>query len=148
MNNFTYISSGTVDAALAQIGQMPNDRATRGLGMFIAGGTNLIDLMKAKVMRPARLVDINPRALGAIEALPDGGLCLGALARNADTAYHPLVARQYPLLSAAILAGHWRTGAPACDSGYEQPLHRHPSVRHVRRPAGARCGSSGAVAAR
>ena len=102
MNNFAYLSTGTVDAALAQIGQVLNDGATHGVGKFIAGGTNLIDLMKENVVRPARLVDINPLALGAIEPMPEGGLRLGALARNADTAHHPLVARQYPLLSAAI----------------------------------------------
>ena len=105
MNNFAYLSSSTVDAALAQIGHASDSAAPYGQGMFIAGGTNLIDLMKENVVRPARLVDINPLALNAIEALPDGGLGLGALARNADTAYHPLVRRQYPLLSAAILAG-------------------------------------------
>ena len=105
MNNFAYLSSSTVDAALAQIGQAPDLAAPHGLGKFIAGGTNLIDLMKENVVRPARLVDINSLDLGAIAPLPDGGMRLGALARNADTAYHPLVARQYPLLSAAILAG-------------------------------------------
>ena len=56
-------------------------------------------------MRPARLVDINRLPLDAIEATPGGGLRLGALARNAATAYHPLVREQAPLLTAAILAG-------------------------------------------
>jgi xanthine dehydrogenase YagS FAD-binding subunit len=71
----------------------------------VAGGTNLIDLMKENVMRPAKLVDISRLGLDAIEATSDGGLKLGALARNADTAYHPLVRARYPLLTAAILAG-------------------------------------------
>ena len=56
-------------------------------------------------MRPARLVDINALGLNTIETTAEGGLMLGALARNADTAYHPLVRTRYPLLSAAILAG-------------------------------------------
>lgn len=72
---------------------------------FIAGGTNLLDLMKEDVMRPDALVDINSLPLDGIESAPDGGLLLGATARNADTAYHPLVRERYPLLTAAILAG-------------------------------------------
>nr|WP_315249109.1 xanthine dehydrogenase family protein subunit M [uncultured Duganella sp.] len=87
----------------ADIGQ-----ALNGLGAgarFIAGGTNLLDLMKEYVMRPAALVDINGLPLDAITPAPEGGLLLGATARNADTAYHPLVREQYPLLTAAILAG-------------------------------------------
>ena len=72
---------------------------------FVAGGTNLIDLMKENVERPHNLVDIARLPLNTIEELPEGGLRLGALVSNADTAYHPLVESRYPLLSAAILAG-------------------------------------------
>jgi xanthine dehydrogenase YagS FAD-binding subunit len=72
---------------------------------FLAGGTNLIDLMKNGVQTPARLVDINRVPLTNIEHTPDGGLRLGALARNSDTANHPLVRKNYPLLSQAILSG-------------------------------------------
>lgn len=72
---------------------------------FLAGGTNLVDLMKNGVEQPDRLVDINRLALAKIEALPEGGLRLGALARNADTANHALVRQLYPLLSRAILSG-------------------------------------------
>lgn len=72
---------------------------------FLAGGTNLIDLLKNGVERPHTLVDINRLALAAIEPLPDGGLRLGALARNSDTANHSLVRRNYPILSQAILSG-------------------------------------------
>jgi xanthine dehydrogenase YagS FAD-binding subunit len=72
---------------------------------FLAGGTNLIDLMKNGVENPSRLVDINRLVLTNIEQLPDGGLRLGALARNSDTANHPLVRKNYPLLSRAILSG-------------------------------------------
>jgi xanthine dehydrogenase YagS FAD-binding subunit len=73
--------------------------------MSIAGGTNLLDLMKADVMHPSRLVDINRLPLHQIEDLPDGGLRLGALATNSHTAYHPQVQRRYPILSKAILSG-------------------------------------------
>jgi xanthine dehydrogenase YagS FAD-binding subunit len=72
---------------------------------FLAGGTNLIDLMKSGVERPAALVDINRLPLTKIETLPDGGVRLGALARNSDTANHPLVRERYPLLAYAILSG-------------------------------------------
>jgi xanthine dehydrogenase YagS FAD-binding subunit len=74
----------------------------------IAGGTNLLDLMKENVMSPPQLVDINLIAQAGLDRIEDagnGGLRLGALARNADTAYHPLVRERYPLLSSAILAG-------------------------------------------
>lgn len=72
---------------------------------FLAGGTNLVDLMKQHVELPTHLVDINRLDLAKIEQLPDGGLRLGALARNSDTADHPLVRERYPMLVQAILAG-------------------------------------------
>jgi xanthine dehydrogenase YagS FAD-binding subunit len=72
---------------------------------FLAGGTNLVDLMKVHVERPALVIDINQLPLKQIEELPDGGVRLGALATNADTAYHPVITERYPLLSSAILAG-------------------------------------------
>ncbi len=72
---------------------------------FLAGGTNLVDLMKIGVETPDALIDINRVALAAIEPLPDGGLRLGALARNSDTANHPAVRQHYPLLTQAILSG-------------------------------------------
>src|SRR3954454_5067926 len=73
-------------------------QALRDSGKFLAGGTNLIDLMKNGVERPSRLIDINRVALASIDPLPDGGVRLGALARNSDTANHPLVRQKYPLL--------------------------------------------------
>ena len=97
MNPFTFTRARDIDAALAQL-------AAHG-ARPIAGGTNLIDLMKEGVMRPGQLVDINGLGLDRIEDGPNGGMRLGALARNADTAYHETVRRRYPLLSAAILAG-------------------------------------------
>jgi len=76
-----------------------------GSSRFLAGGTNLVDLMKDDIERPAMVIDINRLPLGAIEETADGGLRLGALATNADTARHPLVTSRYPLLAAAILNG-------------------------------------------
>jgi len=81
-----------------RLAQQPNT-------MFIGGGTNLIDLMKGDVEQPVRLVDINHIGLADIHELPDGGLRIGALARNSDTANHALVRTRYPLLTQALLAG-------------------------------------------
>jgi xanthine dehydrogenase YagS FAD-binding subunit len=72
---------------------------------FLAGGTTLIDLMKLNVERPARLIDINRLGLDKIEATPNGGLKIGATARNSDLAHHPTVRRDYSVLSQAILSG-------------------------------------------
>jgi xanthine dehydrogenase YagS FAD-binding subunit len=72
---------------------------------FIAGGTTLVDLMKLNVETPARVVDINRLPLGKIEAMPDGGLKIGATVRNSDLAFHPAVQKDYAVLSQAILSG-------------------------------------------
>src|SRR5213595_83794 len=72
---------------------------------FIGGGTTLIDLMKLNVEQPQTLIDINRLPLDKIEALPDGGLTIGAVVRNSDLAYHPLVRKNYAVLSEAILSG-------------------------------------------
>ena len=98
MNPFEYRRSEDAEAALDAI-------SGAGSAKFLAGGTNLIDLMKNGVEQPARVVDINHLPLGNIEETAGGGLRLGALARNTDTANHPLVRRKYPLLSQAILSG-------------------------------------------
>ncbi|RYF43675.1 MAG: xanthine dehydrogenase family protein subunit M [Comamonadaceae bacterium] len=96
MNDFGYCLATDPATASAQLGAN---------GRFIAGGTNLLDLMKENLVRPAQLVDINRLPLDRIEVLPDGSFRLGALVRNAATAYHPAVREQLPLLSTAILAG-------------------------------------------
>jgi xanthine dehydrogenase YagS FAD-binding subunit len=72
---------------------------------FIGGGTTLIDLMKLNVEQPQTLIDINRLPLDKIEALPDGGLTIGAVVRNSDLAYHPLVQKNYAVLSEALLSG-------------------------------------------
>lgn len=78
--------------------------ATRGT-KFLAGGTNLVDLMKYRVESPARLVDINRLDLAHVTAGADGGVSIGALVRNSDLANHALIRSQYPLLSHALLSG-------------------------------------------
>jgi CO/xanthine dehydrogenase FAD-binding subunit len=72
---------------------------------FIAGGTNLIDLMKIDVERPTAVIDITGLPLKQVESVPGGGLLIGALVRNTDLAYHPLVEQRYPVLASAIMAG-------------------------------------------
>jgi xanthine dehydrogenase YagS FAD-binding subunit len=72
---------------------------------FIGGGTTLIDLMKLNVEQPQSLRDISRLPLDKIEALPDGGLTIGAVVRNSDLAYHPLVRKNYAVLSEALLSG-------------------------------------------
>jgi xanthine dehydrogenase YagS FAD-binding subunit len=98
MNPFEYRRAEQIQAAIQAVSG--SSRAK-----FLAGGTNLIDLMKNGVEQPPRLVDINRLPLEKIEQLPNGGVRLGALARNSDTANHPLVRKNYPLLSQAILSG-------------------------------------------
>ncbi|GJE75244.1 FAD binding domain-containing protein [Methylorubrum suomiense] len=97
MNRFDYVRPSTVAEAVQALGADPAAR-------FIAGGTNLIDLMKYDVERPGRLIDITRLPLRAIEA-KDGGLRIGALVTNASAAYDAQVKERYPLLSSAILAG-------------------------------------------
>jgi xanthine dehydrogenase YagS FAD-binding subunit len=71
----------------------------------LAGGTTLVDLMRLEVVRPKRVVDLNGLPLDQIEELPDGGLKLGALAKNSDVAAHAAVVARYPALAEALLAG-------------------------------------------
>ncbi|WP_066438165.1 FAD binding domain-containing protein [Chryseobacterium sp. CCH4-E10] len=99
MNNFSYTKAHTVDEAvsLAQINEG---------NKIIAGGTNIIDLMKYFVTEADILIDINTiDGIGDITELDNGGILIGALMTNADTAYHPIIEEKYPLLSKAILAG-------------------------------------------
>src|SRR5436305_5821972 len=98
MNNFGYARASDVADAVRQIAADPGAK-------FIAGGTNLIDLMKENVARPSRLIDITHLPLRAIEERQDGGLRLGALATNTEVAYDVRVEQRYPLLASAILAG-------------------------------------------
>jgi len=75
------------------------------VGTFIAGGTNLVDYMRLGVLRPNTIVDITKLPLSQVEEAAGGGLKIGALVKNSDLAYHPLVEQRYPVLSEALLAG-------------------------------------------
>jgi xanthine dehydrogenase YagS FAD-binding subunit len=98
MRPFAYEKAADAASAAALVARSPSAR-------ILAGGTNLVDLMKYDVERPERLVDIMPaKDLRRIEE-HDGGLMIGALATNAETAAHAAVLSDYPLLAGAILAG-------------------------------------------
>jgi xanthine dehydrogenase YagS FAD-binding subunit len=98
MINFDYARAADVAGAVQAISAAPGAK-------FIAGGTNLLDLMKEDVERPRRLIDISRLALNGVEETAEGGLRIGALTPNSDLAYHPLIEKRYPVLSSALLAG-------------------------------------------
>lgn len=99
MNNFAYTKATDISNAVSLISE---DRDNK----IVAGGTNIIDLLKYFVTQAATLVDINKiNGLDDIAEISEGGIRVGALMTNADTAYHPIVEDRYPLLSKAILAG-------------------------------------------
>ncbi|WPE22690.1 xanthine dehydrogenase family protein subunit M [Shinella zoogloeoides] len=98
MRPFTYERASSVEAAAKAAASNADTR-------FIAGGTNLLDLMKLEIETPAHLIDVNGLALDTIEATAEGGLRIGAMVRNTDLAAHETVRRDYGLLSRALLAG-------------------------------------------
>jgi xanthine dehydrogenase YagS FAD-binding subunit len=98
MINFQYARANDVADAVRLIAADPTAK-------FIAGGTNLVDLMKDDVERPSRLIDITRLPLRDVGETANGGLRIGALVPNSDLAWHPLIEQRYPLLSSAILAG-------------------------------------------
>jgi xanthine dehydrogenase YagS FAD-binding subunit len=98
MRAFTYERANAPVEAAAAVARMPGAK-------FIAGGTNLLDLMKLQIETPTHLVDVNGLKLDTIESTPEGGLRIGALVRNTDLAADERVRRDYGVLSRALLAG-------------------------------------------
>ena len=98
MKPFTYESVRSPVEAANAVARKPGAK-------FIAGGTNLLDLMKLEIETPRHLIDVNGLGLDKIEPTSDGGLRVGALVRNTDLAANERVRRDYPLLSRALLAG-------------------------------------------
>ncbi len=96
MRPFDYALAGSIEEAT---------QAAAAGATIIAGGTNLLDLMKLEVMAPSRLVDVNRLGLDGIEPLDRGGIRVGALVSNSDLAADPRVRKHYPVLSRALLAG-------------------------------------------
>ncbi|GGW93443.1 oxidoreductase [Streptomyces malachitofuscus] len=98
MKEFDYRRADDVSGAVALLGDDPDAR-------YLGGGTNLVDLMKSGVERPARLVDVRTLPLDRIEPADDGGLRIGATVTNSDLAAHPGIRNRYPALAQAVLAG-------------------------------------------
>ena len=128
MINFQYTRATDVADAVRQIAIDPSAK-------LIAGGTNLIDLMKKYVERPSRLIDISRLLLQTVEETAAGGVRIGALVPNSDLAYHPLVGQRYPVLASAILADASQqlrnmasTGAISC-SGRDPDAAEFADVR-------------------
>jgi xanthine dehydrogenase YagS FAD-binding subunit len=98
MNNFDYLRPATIAEAIAAAAE-PNSA-------YLAAGTNLLDLMKGGIARPGRVVDVTRLpGLDRIEHLPDGGVRIGALVRNADLAHDAEFTRAYPAVAEALLSG-------------------------------------------
>ena len=123
MNRFEYVRADSIADAVGALAA-PGARA-------LAGGTNLVDLMKYDVAKPARVVDINRLPLKEIEPSPDGGLTIGALVTNSGLAWDPRIAEGYPLLASAILR-RWRACAitlPLQRRDHHEGAHRKLSRR-------------------
>ena len=104
MNTFEFAKANDISQAIAAAAR--SGTAQQGAEVrFIAGGTTLVDLMKLNVERPRQVIDINGLSLDRVETLPGGGLKIGALVRNSDLAHHPVVKRDYAVLSEALLSG-------------------------------------------
>ena len=98
MITFQYVRANSVADAVSLLADSPTAK-------FVAGGTNLVDLMKMDVEQPSKLIDISRLELDKVEDAAEGGLRIGALVRNSDLAYHPVVEMRYPVLASAIRAG-------------------------------------------
>jgi xanthine dehydrogenase YagS FAD-binding subunit len=97
MRPFSYVRVADVDSAIATAAQLD--------GVFLAGGTTEVDLVRQGVLRPTLLVDINDLPLNQVEDLDGGGLRIGALARMSDVAQEPAVAQRFPVIAQALLLG-------------------------------------------
>lgn len=98
MRPYSYERASDVNEAIATLAQQPN-------AMFLAGGTNLVDLMKLGVVEPDALVDVRRLTPDRIEELPDGGVRIGAAVPNSDLAANRTIRSRYPALSQALLSG-------------------------------------------
>jgi xanthine dehydrogenase YagS FAD-binding subunit len=140
MKSFTYERAGSPAEAAATAARIEGAK-------FIAGGTNLLDLMKLEIETPAHLIDVNGLALDKIEATPDGGLRIGALVRNTDLAADGRVRRDYGLLARALLAGasgQLRNKATTAGNLLQRP--RCPYFYDTNQPCNKRKPGSGCAA--
>src|SRR5918994_3957779 len=127
MRPFKYDRATDPSGAAATVAANPQAK-------FLAGGTNLLDLMKEDVERPNQLVDLTRLKLTEIRP-SRGGVSIGALATNTDTANHPLIRRNYPLLTQAIVAGaSGQLRNMATNGGNLLQRTRWPYFFHTRQP--------------
>ena len=144
MKPFKYTTTNTVTAATQKMFANPNAR-------YLAGGTNLLDLMKEDVEQPDELVDITRLTLTGIKTISagtnKGGISIGALDRNTETANHPLVRQNLPLLTQAILAGasaqirNMATNAGNLNQRTRCPYFYEVSMPCNKRQPGSGCGA-------
>ncbi|NID16505.1 FAD binding domain-containing protein [Luteibacter yeojuensis] len=140
MKPFTYERADSPKAAAAAAAKVPNAK-------FIAGGTNLLDLMKIEIEQPAHLIDVNGLDLDKIEPTDDGGLRVGALVRNTDLAADARIRRDYPLLSRALLAGaSGQLRNKATTAGNLLQRTRCPYFYDTNQPCNKRLPGSGCAA--
>src|SRR6187402_662921 len=140
MKSFSYERASNPAEAAASALRRPDAK-------FIAGGTNLLDLMKLEIETPAHLIDVNGLALDKIEPLADGGLRIGALVRNTDLAADVRVRRDYGVLSRALLAGaSAQLRNKATTSGNLLQRTRCPYFYDTSQPCNKRAPGSGCAA--
>jgi xanthine dehydrogenase YagS FAD-binding subunit len=134
---FDYVRATTVAEAADAFAARPGAR-------YLGGGTNLVDLMKLGVERPAALIDVSRLPLDRVEEQPDGSLRVGALVRNSDLAAHPMVRDRYPALSQALLAGaSGQLRNAATTGGNLLQRTRCPYFQDVSKPCNKREPGSG-----
>ncbi|GGQ01120.1 FAD binding domain-containing protein [Streptomyces roseolilacinus] len=137
MRPFAYVRARTVQEATAAHAAHPGAR-------YLAGGTNLVDLMKLGVEAPETLVDVTRLPLDAVEELPDGGLRVGATVRNSDLAAHPLVRDRYAAVSRALLSGaSGQLRNTATTGGNLLQRTRCPYFQDLTKPCNKRAPGSG-----
>ncbi|MGW0211066.1 FAD binding domain-containing protein [Streptomyces sp. NPDC003233] len=137
MNGFGYLRPGSVEEAVEAYATHPGAR-------YLAGGTNLVDLMKLGVERPAVLIDVGRLPLAGIEELPDGSLRVGATVRNSDLAADPRVRDRYPVLSQALLSGaSGQLRNAATTGGNLLQRTRCPYFQDLDKPCNKRAPGSG-----
>ncbi|GIU81637.1 MAG: xanthine dehydrogenase family protein subunit M [Acidobacteria bacterium] len=140
MKPFKFKRASSVSEAIEELAKNPQAK-------FIAGGTNILDLMKEGVESPTELVDISRLPLAQIRTLPNGNLSIGALARNTETANHQIIRQKYPLLAQAILSGaSQQIRNMATNGGNLMQRTRCPYFYDISMPCNKRNPGSGCAA--
>ncbi|AJE81025.1 MULTISPECIES: FAD binding domain-containing protein [Streptomyces] len=140
MKPFAYVKAATPDEAVRACAGHPGAR-------YLAGGTNLVDLMKLGVETPEFLVDVSGLQLDVVEELPDGSLTVGATVRNSELAAHPAVIDRYPVLSQALLSGaSGQLRNAATTAGNLLQRTRCPYFQDTSKPCNKRLPGSGCPA--